>query len=300
MPRPLFSIILPTYNRGPFLAKAIESIQQQTVEEWELIVVDDGSTDNTREIVQTFSDKDKKIKYIYQENAERSAARNNGITNAKGTYICFLDSDDYCLNNYLSNFKNFILTNESPVALLLCNSYLDVNAQLEKLPTPSFKEYTPAEFFLINSIATPRVCLHKDISKQYLFDPTLSISEDTDLWVRIARHFPFHYLEAYTYALVQHGGRSVHRLNTNSAIKNLKTKKLILSRLSKEEVADNIRRDILHSAWFHLAQSYFENRHFFGLLKATFRASAYQPLTRWKEKLFMIYVVLKTKLRVSS
>jgi glycosyltransferase involved in cell wall biosynthesis len=93
MKSPFFSIILPTYNRASFISKAIESVIDQLYNKWELIILDDGSTDNTKEIVLSFNDD--RIRYIYQENKERSAARNNGIRNAKGEYICFLDSDDY-------------------------------------------------------------------------------------------------------------------------------------------------------------------------------------------------------------
>lgn len=88
-----FSVIIPTYNRASMLPKAIESVLAQTYPNWELIIVDDGSTDNTKELVANFIEKDGRIKYIYQENAERSAARNNGIKNAKGEYICFLEQN---------------------------------------------------------------------------------------------------------------------------------------------------------------------------------------------------------------
>ena len=80
-----FSIIIPTYNRAAFLPKAIESVLAQTCTDWELIVVDDGSIDNTREVVAQYNDK--RITYIYQQNAERSAARNNGIQAYTGTSV---------------------------------------------------------------------------------------------------------------------------------------------------------------------------------------------------------------------
>jgi len=89
---PFFSIIIPTYNRASMIPKAIESVLQQTFVEWELIIIDDGSIDNTAEIVKTYTDS--RIKYIWQENQERSVARNKGISIAKGRYICFLDSDN--------------------------------------------------------------------------------------------------------------------------------------------------------------------------------------------------------------
>ena len=98
-----FSIIIPTYNRASFLPKAIESVLAQTYTEWELIIVDDGSTDNTKEVVSKYNDS--RITYIYQKNAERSAARNNGILHANGNYICFMDSDGYLAANRLELLK---------------------------------------------------------------------------------------------------------------------------------------------------------------------------------------------------
>jgi glycosyltransferase involved in cell wall biosynthesis len=97
---PFFSIIIPTYNRAHLIRQAISSVVNQSFTDWELLIVDDGSTDNTKEVVCQFFDD--RIHYIYQENAERCAARNNGVALAKGAYICFLDSDDYFLPNRLS------------------------------------------------------------------------------------------------------------------------------------------------------------------------------------------------------
>ena len=97
------SIILPTYNRIHLLRETLNSIFYQNFENWECIIVDDGSTDNTKEISENWMYIDKRFKYIYQQNAERSAARNHGIENAIGEWICFLDSDDYYLENRLKN-----------------------------------------------------------------------------------------------------------------------------------------------------------------------------------------------------
>ena len=100
----LFSIIIPTYNREKFLPKAIESVINQSHNNWELIIVDDGSTDNTKSLIEDYQKKENRIKYIFQENSERSVARNNGIKNAKGDWICFLDSDDLYHETHLEVF----------------------------------------------------------------------------------------------------------------------------------------------------------------------------------------------------
>ena len=105
---PFFSIILPTYNRASFLKRSIGSVLAQTFADWELIVMDDGSRDQTKEVVTSF--KDPRIRYFYQENRERSAARNNGIARAKGEWICFLDSDDAFMADHLEVFQSRIIT----------------------------------------------------------------------------------------------------------------------------------------------------------------------------------------------
>ena len=95
----LFSIVIPAYNRAKFLPRAINSVLKQDVSNWELIIVDDGSTDETGKIAKQYNDR--RIKYVYQENKGEAGARNTGIKNAKATYICFLDSDDEYLEHHL-------------------------------------------------------------------------------------------------------------------------------------------------------------------------------------------------------
>ena len=89
----MISIIIPTYNRANLLERAVDSILKQTYNNWELLIVDDGSIDNTKDTVNKYLN-DKRIKYIYQENKGQGAARNLGIKNSNGDYIAFLDSDD--------------------------------------------------------------------------------------------------------------------------------------------------------------------------------------------------------------
>jgi glycosyltransferase involved in cell wall biosynthesis len=90
----MVSVIIPTYNRESFLSRAIQSVLSQTYSNWELLVVDDGSTDNTRKVVNEYIKKDNRIKYFYKENGGQGSARNLGIKHASGEYIAFLDSDD--------------------------------------------------------------------------------------------------------------------------------------------------------------------------------------------------------------
>ena len=98
---PFFSIVVPTYNRAPLLSRTIESILQQTCTDFELLLIDDGSTDDTAQVVRHFSEQDARVRYQHQQNAERGAARNNGIRAAKGQFIIFFDSDDEMRPQYL-------------------------------------------------------------------------------------------------------------------------------------------------------------------------------------------------------
>ena len=89
--KPKVSVVIPTYNSSQFIVETLESVFAQTYKDYEIIVVDDGSTDNTKEVLQPYTSR---IKYIYKENGGPASARNVGIKSAQGEYIAFLDSDD--------------------------------------------------------------------------------------------------------------------------------------------------------------------------------------------------------------
>ncbi|MBQ7815737.1 MAG: glycosyltransferase, partial [Oscillospiraceae bacterium] len=97
----MISVIVPVYNTEKFLDKCIESISKQTFDDFEIILVDDGSTDKSGQICDTWAHKDNRVKVIHKQNAGVSAARNNGIAAAKGEYIAFVDSDDTVSPDYL-------------------------------------------------------------------------------------------------------------------------------------------------------------------------------------------------------
>ena len=101
----MISIIIPVYNVEKYLAKCIDSILNQAFTDWELILIDDGSVDQSGKICDEYACKDNRIKVTHKKNEGVSKARNTGITLAKGEYICFIDSDDWIDVNYLQNFK---------------------------------------------------------------------------------------------------------------------------------------------------------------------------------------------------
>ena len=187
MSNTLFSIIIPTYNRADFIHKTINSAIAQTYTDFEIIVVDDGSTDNTQEIVEKI--KDKRIHYYKKENAERGAARNYGIKKANGNYITFLDSDDLLYPNYLEEAHNFIELQSdisfffqsydtiTPHGVVISNSNKYRKNIHEELITKG------------NFIACQGVFIKRDIMLSNLFheNRTLAGSEDYELWLRLWR-----------------------------------------------------------------------------------------------------------------
>jgi len=188
------SVIIPTYNRGRYVTKAIDSVLAQTYKDYEIIVVDDGSTDNTRDILASYRDK---IRCIYQENMGASAARNTGIRASTGEWIAFLDSDDEWLPDKLSiqmadisarpdlcaHITNvtFILPNGGSVSLFEVRNF-------EKYSGDSFVIGRPFLYVLNYGIAVMSsfVVRRDDLFNAGLFDTKISVSVDKDLFLRVA------------------------------------------------------------------------------------------------------------------
>jgi glycosyltransferase involved in cell wall biosynthesis len=211
----LFSIIIPTYNRAAFIRKAIDSVLAQRYKDWELIVVDDASTDDTLEILSHY--KDDRIRIIrHAINQERSTSRNKGIAAAQGEYICFLDSDDYYFPEHLDVLHEYILANHYPVALLHTDvSVRDTNGIEIRSVHYTYAPNLPlVELVLTNHIQPNTVAIHRSILERFQFDPSLAVNEDVYLFAQIAMVFPVLSLPQTTVAWV------LHDSNTTRLLKN--------------------------------------------------------------------------------
>lgn len=109
--QPKYSIIVPIYNSEKYIGRCIESVQKQTEQDWELLLINDGSSDNSESICISFQSQDTRIKYFYQKNSGVSTARNNGLQRAQGEWITFIDSDDWIEDNHLESFNKQIELN---------------------------------------------------------------------------------------------------------------------------------------------------------------------------------------------
>jgi glycosyltransferase involved in cell wall biosynthesis len=189
----MFSIIIPLYNKAPYIEKAIRSVFDQTYQEFELIVVDDGSKDDGLEKAQKF--KSSKVQIIEQINSGVSTARNNGVKRAKYDYLVFLDADDWWEPAFLEEMK--MLIEDFPEGALYASSYFRVKNRKNipariGVPTGFQKGYfdyckTYAAALQWMPVWTGTVVLKKDIFKEMQgFKPNLKLGEDFDLWIRIA------------------------------------------------------------------------------------------------------------------
>lgn len=184
------SVIIPTYNRASFLESCIQSVLEQSICVDEIIVVDDGSTDNTFQTAKKFD-----IKYIYQNNQGVSKARNNGIVNAKNDWIAFLDSDDTWHQNKIEQHIDFHTNNPSYLASFTDEVWIR-NQKIIALKTHQEKEQpTFSNSLKLCKIGASTFFCHKQLFESVgYFDESLIACEDYDLWLRILRKFPIYFI----------------------------------------------------------------------------------------------------------
>jgi len=217
MPDIFFSVIIPTYNRAAFLPKTVQSVLNQTYPHYEVIIVDDGSTDDTAQVVQPLlSDR---VFYFRKENAERAAARNFGTRQSGGDYITFLDSDDLLYPDYLQNARESIRKYNDPSFLHLGYAITDENGhpkvKVDSLPTDDISIFIKG-----NPLSCMGIFLRKDISRQFYFneDRQLSGSEDWELWIRVAAQAGIKTDNRISAALIDHDSRSVQHFSKDKLV----------------------------------------------------------------------------------
>lgn len=282
----LFSIVMPTYNRGLLIGKAIESVISQVYENWELLIIDDGSIDNTKDVVNKF--KDQRIKYHYQDNQERSAARNNGINLAIGDFICFLDSDDYYLNNFLFEFNKAIIKNKYREAFYFCNTYGEVDGVRYKSVGANLMFSVNYDFLLTNTIGTPRVCLPKTVIKKNLFDLNIKNGEDFELWMRLIDGLAIKYIDVYTQVFVEHDSRSINQgtINQTESAINLRND---IAKKYRNKISKNALSYFKYLSNLKLARTYF------GHSKSLCRKYSWRLiLSNYSSKKEALYMLLKS------
>lgn len=216
-----FSVIIPLYNKAPYVKKALESIISQSFRDFELIIVDDGSFDNSYNAAkEALRDSIVEHKLIQQDNAGVSAARNNGVVASKGDYLCFLDADDWWASTFLERMDSFI--REYPDAGIYGTNYLYVkNGKQQVCVTTTGSGYINYCKVYAEKLHMPlwtgAVCIPRFIFDEMGgFKTELSLGEDFDLWIRIALKYKVAFLNepsAYYNQDSDQAGRLVGRLH---------------------------------------------------------------------------------------
>ena len=244
---PLISVVIPSYNYGRFVTQAVDSALAQTYHNIEVIVVDDGSTDDTRVRLQPYEGR---IRYVYQENQGLSAARNTGIRHAAGQWVAFLDSDDLWHPQKLA-IQMRAVAHKPDVSLIatgnceeLPKSWSDGTETAE----PSCVPITLADLMIKSHFSPSSVLLRKDcLIWEAPFDTSLRSVEDRDLWIRIAAN---HHILKVELPLVY---SRIHGANMSHAAARMEHyERLVLAR-AFANIASIRRRFLLRSKAFSFA-----------------------------------------------
>jgi glycosyltransferase involved in cell wall biosynthesis len=189
--KPIVSVIIPVFNRGYLVGKAFESIFSQTFLPWEIIAVDDGSVDNTWQVLNEYAEKNKKIKiFQHKENKGISGARNTALLYAQGEYIAFLDSDDVWEKDKLA--KQIDVFNKSKENLgVVYTGAIFINKNITRIKKTKEKGDLYLSELKYNPIGGPsRVMIKKEcLDNCGFFDENFKALEDWDLWIRISKRY---------------------------------------------------------------------------------------------------------------
>lgn len=189
-----FSIIIPSYNYAHYLSRAISSIHQQADSDYEILVVDDGSADNTRHIAQQLASQHPNIRYYYQNNQGPAAARNLGITKSAGQYIIFLDADDELLPGALREYKKMITAQPSKQVFIGEHITQTTNGKLKKSTPQDLKIKGKEQLFVAYlfgkvSISAGAIAIHHSVFNKVRFPEQLRSTEDIPFYAQILALF---------------------------------------------------------------------------------------------------------------
>lgn len=237
----LVSVIIPTYNNAQFVCDAIDSVLAQTYKNYEILLVDDGSMDNTRKVVEKYDGK--QIRYIYQENKGLAGARNTGIKASRGELIAFLDADDMWLPEKLE--RQVSLINGFPNVGIVGCGYYGLDESGERVKETKGKNYSNKELLLndlmVRNVVTGSgsgVLARKEcFEKAGLFDESFRSTEDRDMWYRILNFYDLKFVADY---LVVIRVRK-NSLSKNVAMMKFSQKKFIQKHLKKMDFARKSR-----------------------------------------------------------
>lgn len=279
MENPVVSVVIPSYNSARWVGEAIESVLGQSFPDWELLLVDDGSTDNTRAVVARYTDP--RVRYIYQENQERSAARNRGVREAQGAFVAFLDADDLWLPEKLAEQVK-VFEREPAVGLVYAGTYV-----VEEDGRPFFQQRCQHRGFVVRPLlvednivagsASSAMVRRECFERVGYWDETLAVCEDWEMWLRIARSYLFDFVPQPLVKVRTHGN------NTQKQAEKMRRGTLdffarVLANPALENEVRPLRRRVRSLAFFMVGRAFYAAREM-GLARRYFlRSIALYPL----------------------
>lgn len=222
---PKVSVIIPAYNCAKFIDQTIKSVQNQTYEDWELLLIDDGSTDDTSRVVTSIQSQDPRVRYIYQPNFGASTrAKNVGLKESIGQYVAFLDHDDEWLPNkitrHLEIFENPSFNNVGLSATNIMIVNKEDGSRLEhKMPQrgESLERLLERNFIFCSSGVMVR---REVIERVGFFDENFKLGDDWDMWLRIALVSELAYIYEPLYYFNRHSGTVTNNIKTQIRIED--------------------------------------------------------------------------------
>jgi glycosyltransferase involved in cell wall biosynthesis len=249
---PLVSVIIPTYNREKIITRAIDSVFAQTYRDFEIVVLDDGSQDNTRAVAQAYGPK---VHYFYQDNKGIAGARNAGMHQTAGDYIAFLDSDDYWLPGKLE--QQMALFSQHPEYGMVgcqCGS-VQIDGTYREKNRPGKSGWILYDLFNKNFIRTSsavitRACLEKVGG----FDETLREGEEYDYWLRIAAEFAIGFINEPLTVYVD----NTDGMSTDSLTGRLHRLKVLEKKYLKKKIPPQMYRRRIADTCHYIGRHYIE------------------------------------------
>lgn len=234
------SVIIPTYNRAKLLSRSVKSVINQTYKNLEIIIVDDGSTDNTEEVIKKI--KDRRVKYIkLNKNKGACHARNRGIKEATGKYIAFQDSDDVFLPNKLQKQYDNMIKNNSDMDF--CKICIHQNESTYQYPNNEQEDsiinnQIIDELCNGNFISTQAIVVKSSIAKENLFDDEIPRLQDYDFVMRVVSNYKTSYTNEVLVDLFRQTDSISNKVNLEDAIKVILAKNYNISKYQKQSMID--------------------------------------------------------------
>ena len=289
---PFFSIVLTTFKRDHLIAFAIESVLNQSFPDFELLVIDDGSPDQTGEVVNRYTDP--RLIYIRQPNKGAGSARNNGIAHAKGVYVCFLDDDDSYLPNHLAGLFNEIQKQNTPVGFFRTFAEVHTPGQppVKQILRPLGKQHA-LEYIFRDVVYLPTVCIHRTVFSEYQFNESIPLNIDYEMWIRILCKYPLYVTEVHSVIINFRGGESLSAGSEKAHENYIRTWKMIFQNpLVRKCLPRTYRNKALFNRYYWLAAEQSKKKKTLKSIRSCLHAAVFNPAFLFNRDFYS--VVLKS------